>query len=247
MGGEHQPHRIVLHRVVLHILSDFVLVNDLGLSRDSVFLLDLFQLADDMLLDLLIAGEGFLQICNLFLQVLDLLDLSQDILSVQMPQFDFSNEFGLDLIDPKALHKVRNHIFFKLGLPDDAYGFVNIQKDLPQTQKQMQFLLFLTQIKGKLPAHTADTEGDPLLENVNDPHCARHLVNEHIEIAGKAVFQGCAFIELVHQLLRIGSPAQIHGQLKARKVDLVPDIHDLLQLSFLDHVGDLFDDGVYGS
>ena len=110
----------------------------------------------------------------------------------------------------------------------------------------MQLILFLAQIVHQLALQAGQAEFDPLAQNFDDSHRARHGVDQYIEIATEVILQWRQLEELGHQLVWIYSAANVQRQLKAAQVDLVAKIGDFLDLALLIERGQLGDDQLNG-
>ena len=130
-----------------------------------------------------------------------------------MPQLDFRHIFRLDLIDAEAHHQVGHHFLLVLGFPDDVDGLVDVQQDFPKALEQMQLVLRFFQVEFYPPGHAVLAEIDPLQQNPLGPQHLGHAVNEDVEVAGIGVLQGGHFEQPVHELVRVGAPLQLHGDL----------------------------------
>ena len=109
------------------------LVNDLGLTRLTVLFGDLLQLRNDHILQAALAVQGIPQVCDLLFQLIDGLCLSQNILFIDVTQFDFCHIVRLDLINTKADHQIGDNFTFQLGFTDDFDRLIDIQQDTLQT------------------------------------------------------------------------------------------------------------------
>ena len=77
-------------------------------------------------------GILILHLGDLTGQAFDLLGALEDILPVEVAQFDFRHIFGLDFIDAEADHQVGDALNLLLGFPHDLDGLIDIQQDLFQ-------------------------------------------------------------------------------------------------------------------
>ena len=59
-----------------------------------------------------------------------------------MAQLDFSNEFGLHLVDAEADHEIWYDFIFAFRLADNFYSLVDVEKYLLQTLQKVEFVLF---------------------------------------------------------------------------------------------------------
>ena len=133
LGRKEHSHRVVRHllfrlrRSLLHIVKNF------RTAAGVVLLGYRLQLAHDYFFHLVLAGEHFLQLGDLILQILNILNALKDILPIQVAQLDLRHIFRLGLVNAKANHQIGHHIDLCLGLPDDLNRLVNIQQNLGQT------------------------------------------------------------------------------------------------------------------
>ena len=187
--GEHQVNGVGFH-LGLFEYGYVVHVNDLRFSGLAVLFLDIVELVGNVGLDLEFVAQQFFEMLDLLFEILDLRDLVENILSVEVTQLDVGNVFRLDLVDGKAFHQIGDNLLLLLGAADDADRLVNVQKDLAQRQKQVQLILFLTQLVRQLSTHANGAEADPFVEQIGNAQLSGRTVNEHVEVAAEFVFQG---------------------------------------------------------
>ena len=108
--------------------------------------------------------------------------------------------------------------------------------------------LLLLPVHGEIgaPAHGVHPPGGPLLQDLPHAHHPGHPGDEDVEVAGLAVQQGGGAEQLGHELVRVGAPLQVDGQLQAGQVALVPHVGDLPGLARLHQLDDLLFDGLDG-
>ncbi len=223
-----------------------VLVDNLGAPGGGVLFFHVLQLVGDDLFDPGGGGDDVPQVGDLPLQAGGLGGALEDILLVDVAQPDIRHILGLHLVDAEADDEVGHHLGLLLRLPDDADGLVNVQQDAPQALEKVQlFLLALTDEIGA-PAHPVHPPGGPLRQNLAHPHHPGHPGDEDIEIAGEGILKGGHLEQPGHQLVRVGPPLQVDGQLHAVEVGLVPHVGDFLDLPPLDQLGYLVQDGLHG-
>ena len=102
-----------------------------------------------------------------------------------------------------------------------------------------------------LPQHEVDPPPDglrppraPLLQKLAHAQHSRHPADKHVEVAAARVLQSGLAEELCHQLGGVRAPLEVDGQLQAGAVRLVPHVGDLPDLSRLDELRHLVEDGV---
>ena len=110
----------------------------------------------------------------------------------------------------------------------------------------MQLVLFLLHHEVDPPPDGPGPPGSPLLQDLPHPQHLGSTGDQHVEVAGKGVLQGCQLVELGHQLVRVHAPLQVDGQFQAGEVRLVPHIRDFLRLARLDQLRHLVQDGLHG-
>ena len=246
LPGEEEVDRrhrqVVLRRGGLHQL---VHGEDLGVPGGAVLLLHPFQLADDLLADPGGFGDEVGEVGDVLLQLLGLGGAFEDVLLVDVPQADVRHVLGLDPVQAKARHEVGHHHGVLLGLPDDGDGLVDVQEDDPQALEEVELLLLL--LEGELgpPADAVGPPGGPPVQDLPHPHDLGHPVHQDVEVAGEGVLEGGGPEELLHELVRVGAPFQVDGQLQAGQVGLVPHVGHFPELAGLDELGHLVQDGLH--
>ena len=98
-------------------------------ARHHIFLVDRGQLVADDLLDVLLAGEDFLKLGDLTLELGDVLGAVEDVLLVDVAEFKLGNKLGLGLVDVEAAHKVGHDLGLEFGAADDGDGLVDVEQD----------------------------------------------------------------------------------------------------------------------
>ena len=176
---------------------------------------------------------------DLSLKSLDLVDAVDDILLVEVAELDLRDVIRLDLVDAKACHKVGDNVLFLLSMADDLDRLVDVQQDLSESEQKMELVLLLLEIELKLALEAGESELDPFLYYRNYAELSWCRVDQHVEIALEAVFKGSELKELEHKLVGINAAAQIERELKSAEVDLVTEVHDLLELALLNEIRDL--------
>ncbi len=231
LPAKEQMHRIVLHRFLLLIRLRLVVVQDLGAAGRGVFLLHRLQLVDKDAADSRRLGERILQIGDLLLQCRHFRHPFEDILLVDVPQFDLRHELRLRLVDPEADHQVGNDLGFLLRFADDGDGLVDIQQDPLQTLQQVELIPLFLQHEIDPPPHALGAPGDPLVQNLSHAHDPGHSGDEDIEITAVRILQRRHFKEPRHQLVGIGAALEIHRQLQAAQIALITHIAQLPELT----------------
>ena len=110
----------------------------------------------------------------------------------------------------------------------------------------MQLVLFLLHHEVDPPPDGPSPPGSPLLQDLPHPQHLGSTGDQHVEVAGKGVLQGCQLVELGHQLVRVHAPLQVDGQFQAGEVRLVPHVGDLFRPARLDELRHLVQDGLHG-
>ena len=110
----------------------------------------------------------------------------------------------------------------------------------------MQLVLFLLHHEVDPPPDGPGPPGSPLLQDLPHPQHLGSTGDQHVEVAGKGVLQGCQLVELGHQLVRVHAPLQVDGQFQAGEVRLVPHVGDLFRPARLDELRHLVQDGLHG-
>ena len=180
-----------------------MIVDQLGLSRLTVFAADRIELLADHCLDLFLRAEQLFQLRNFPFQTLGLLQTVEQKFLVDVAQPDFCHILCLHLIDAEADHEVRNDLGVELCFADDADCLVDIEQDLAQTFEKMQLVLFLLQLEIDPPADALAAPRGPLLENLAHTQHARHAADQNVEVAAERVLQRRRFEELLHELFGV--------------------------------------------
>jgi len=110
----------------------------------------------------------------------------------------------------------------------------------------VQLVLFLLHHEVDPPPDGPGPPGSPLLQDLPHPQHLGSTGDQHVEVAGKGVLQGCQLVELGHQLVRVHAPLQVDGQFQAGEVRLVPHVGDLFRPARLDELRHLVQDGLHG-
>ena len=97
----------------------------------------------------------------------------------------------------------------------------------------MELVLLLLKIKSKLTLDATHTEAYPFGKNLGNAHRSRRGVYKNIEIAFEAVLESRHLIKLLHKLVGVNALSEVDCQLKAREIDLIAEISDLLELAEL--------------
>ena len=239
-------HRVV-RGLVLRVLrgGGLVLIDDLRPPGDGVLLLHRLELGHDELFDAAGVVHDVLEVGDLLLQPGHLLNALEDVLLVDVAQLDVGHVLGLHAVDAEADHQVGHHLVVLLGLPDDFDGPVDVQQDLFQAAEQVQLVLLLLHHEVGAPPHPLHAPARPLVQNLPHPHHPGHARDEDVEIAGEGVLEGGGAEELGHQLVRIGPPLEVDGDLEAVQIGLVPHVGDLPDLAPLHQLGHLVHDGLH--
>ena len=223
-----------------------MLVDDVGTPGLGVLLLHVGKLLGDDLTDALGIVHRGLEVGNLSLQCLHLLGALEDILLIDVAQANVGHIFGLNLVDAKPDHQVGHHLRVLLCLPDDGDGPVDVQQDPPQTFQQVQLILLLLHLMVHPAAHTVHTPGGPLLQNFPHSHHPGHTRNEDVEVAGLGIHERGGAEQLGHELIRVGAPFEVDGQLQTGEISLVPHVGNFLDLARLDQLRHLVHNGLRG-
>ena len=123
--------------------------------------------------------------------------------------------------------------------------FNDPQQDSFQAAQQVQTLLLALQIIVGAAAHAFGAECDPLQQNLAHAQHAGLAADQHIEVAGKTVFQRGCLEQTRHQLVRVLAALEVDGQLQAVQVGFITHIADLTDLAQFDQLGDLIHDGFH--
>ena len=110
----------------------------------------------------------------------------------------------------------------------------------------MELLLLLPQGELGRPPDAVRPPGGPPVQNLPHPHDLGHAVHQNVEVTGEGVLEGGGAEELLHELVRVGAPLQVNGQLQTRQVGLIPHVGHLPDLAQLDELGHLVQDGLGG-
>ena len=109
----------------------------------------------------------------------------------------------------------------------------------------MQLFLFALQIEIDAPADTFPAEGGPFLQQLPDAQHPGRAGDENIEIAAEAILQRRHAEQLLHQLIGIGAPLAVDGELEAAKIGFIAHIADFPNLAQLDEIHDLIHNGFH--
>ena len=218
-----------------------MLIEQAGPAVRAVGLCNGLQLPDDDRSDAGAALEDLFKVLNGLFQLLGLRRALEDVLLVDVSQLDLCNVVGLDLVDAEADHQVRDNLGLGFSAADDGDGLVDIEQDLAQAKQQVELFLLLLELVIGPAADALGPPGDPLLQDLADAHHAGHTGDQHVEVAGEAVLQGGVAEELLHQLLRVHAALEVHRDLEAGEVRLVPDVVELADLARLGQIDHLFD------
>ena len=219
-------------------------LNPARAARHHVLLVDCGQLVADDLLDVLLAGEDFLKLGNLALKLGNVLGAVEDVFLVDIAELKLGNKLGLGLVDVETLHKVGHDLGFELGATDDGDGLVDVEQNCLKAVQQVQALGLFAQVKVNAATRGLNTPLDPLVQNLAHAHNARVTIDQHVEVARERILQRGRAIELGHELVGVDTALKVDGDTQARKVGLVTDVSDLLDLAFFGKLDDTLDDDI---
>ena len=143
VAREHHGDGIFLHLGLQADLHDVARLNQTGFARRDVLLVHRGKFIADDLLDLLFAGQDFLQLGDIAFQLRDVLRAVEDVLLVDVAQLQLRHELSLHLVDAEALHEVRNDLGLQLGVADDGNGLVDVQQNSLKAVQQVQSVALL--------------------------------------------------------------------------------------------------------
>ena len=110
--------------------------------------------------------------------------------------------------------------------------------------QQVQTLGLFAQVKVNAATRGLNTPFDPLVQDLAHAHNTGIAVDEHVEVARERILQRGRAIELGHELVGVDAALKVDGDAQTRKVCLVADVGDLLDLAFLGELDDAFDDDI---
>ena len=245
LPGQEDGDGVILHHSFFLVLLDLVAEHDGGAAGLTVLFRHLVQLVDDDLFHPLGIIQDLLQIVDLIPQGIRLPGALEDVFLVDVAQLDLRHILRLNLVDTEADHQVGDDLGLLLRLADDADGLVDIQQDPLEALQQMQLLFALAEDEIGAAADGLRTPSAPLLQHLAHTQHLGAAGDEHVEVAGEGVLQGRLLIELGHQLVGIGTPLQIDGQLQTGQVGLVAHVGDFLGLAGLDQLRHLVQNGLH--
>ena len=108
----------------------------------------------------------------------------------------------------------------------------------------MQALGLFAQVKVNAATRGLNTPLDPLVQNLAHAHNTGIAVDEHVEVARERILQRGRAIELGHELVGVDAALKVDGDAQTRKVGLVADVGDLLDLALLGELDDALDDDI---
>ena len=198
----------------------------------------------DDLLDLFLARENSVQLRDVGLELLDVLRAVDDVFLVDVAQFDFRHEFGLDLVDIEALHEVGHNVGLEFRAANDRDGLVDVEQNRLKAVQQVQAVGFFVQIEVHAAAGRFDAPCHPLAQNLAHAHNARVAVDEHVEVARERVLQRGGAEQLRHELFGVDAPLQVDGDAQAGEIGFVADVGDFAHLALFGELHDAIDDDV---
>ena len=109
----------------------------------------------------------------------------------------------------------------------------------------MQLFLFALQIEIDAPADTFPAERRPFLQQLPNAQHPGRTGDQHIKVAAEAILQRRHAEQLLHQLIGIGAPLAVDGELEAAKIGFIAHIADFPDLAQLDEIHDLIHNGFH--
>ena len=82
------------------------------------------------------------------------------------------------------------------------------------------------------------------MQNLAHAHNARVTIDQHVEVARERILQRGRAIELGHELVGVDAALKVDGDAQTRKVGLIADVGDLLDLALLGELDDALDDDI---
>ena len=244
VAREHDGDRVLLDLGLQAYLDDLMGLNPARAARHHVLLVDRCQLVADDLLDVLFAGEDLLKLGNLALELGDVLGAVENVLFVDVAELKLGDKLGLGLVDVETLHKVGYNLCLELSAADDGDGLVDVEQNCLKAVQQVQALGLFAQVKVNAATRGRNTPLDPLVQNLAHAHNTGIAVDEHVEVARERILQRGRAIELGHELVGVDAALKVDGDAQTRKVGLVADVGDLLDLALLGELDDAFDDDI---
>ena len=134
---EHDRNRIFLDLRLQTHLDDVRRIDPARAAWHHILLINRGELVADDLLDFIFARQDILELGNLAFELLDVLGAVEDVLLVDVAEFDFGNKLRLGLVDIKAAHQVGHDLGLELGSTDDGDGLVDIEQDRLEAVQKM--------------------------------------------------------------------------------------------------------------
>ncbi len=105
------------------------IVKNFGMSAGIILINNTLKLGNNDFLHSCFAWKYGFKFGNIILKIFYILDSFQNILSVKMTKFDFSNIFSLYFVNSKANHKVWNNLRFTFCFSDYFNCLINIKQN----------------------------------------------------------------------------------------------------------------------
>ena len=207
----------------------------------AILLRHILQSLDDQVIEALRLTDNVFEIFDLLLKILTVRRPVQDILAVDVTEFDLGYILRLQAVDIKAFHQVRNNIRLQFRIPDDRDRLIDIKQDLGKTIEKMELILLLIHLIDDFPLLAGSSPDYPLRQKLCHTHNTRISVDQDIKVTGERVFQTRETEELRHQCIQICTAFALDADLQAVQVRLITDIVDFLDLARLDQFRDLID------
>ena len=134
------------------------------LSWLTVFFGNSGKLSNDYILNLGFAFEDCFKLSNIFLKTFNFICAFENIFSIEMTKFDFSDIFSLNFINSETNHKIWNNITFFFGFTNYFNSLVNIKENLLKSLKKMELVLFFVQIVVGSAFYTLNSECNPFVK-----------------------------------------------------------------------------------
>ena len=244
LAREHDGDRVLLDLGLQTHFDNLVGLDPARTARHHVPLVDRGQLVADDLLDVLLAGEDLLKLGNLALELGDVLGAVENVLLVDVAELKLGNKLCLGLVDIEAAHKVGHDLGLELGATDDGDRLVDVEQDCLKAVQQVKTLGLFAQVKVNAATRGLNAPRDPLVQNLAYAHNAGIAVDQHVKVARERVLQRGRAVELGHELVGVDAALEVDGDAQARKVGLVADVGDLLDLALLGELDDALDDDI---
>ena len=215
--------------------------SDFGAARVVEFFFDFEQLGLDDCANLALVCEDCVILCNLLMEFVNLCLELFTLQACQTAQLHLDDCLCLNLVESEALHQGCLTVLNGVVGADDRDDLVDIIQSGEQTLEDMSAFLCLFQVKDGSAGDNLLLELDVFLEHLVQGEGLWLVVDQSEHNHADGILKLGEAIQLVEHNLSIGIAFELDDNLHALSAGLIADIADLVNLLFLDQLGNPLD------